>query len=52
MTFQIFVAVIARWKNGKMVEESLFWDNDNLKKQLDIAIELRPNLPVPESTAK
>jgi len=34
---QIAVCTVARWKDGVMVEESLFWDNQTFMKQIGLA---------------
>jgi len=35
--FKITMATIARWKDGKMIEESLFWDNQDFLRQIGLA---------------
>ena len=35
--FKLGMATIARWENGKMVEEHLFWDNQAFMKQIGLA---------------
>ncbi|NER13515.1 polyketide cyclase [Leptobacterium flavescens] len=34
--FEIHVATLARWKNGRIVEEHLFWDNAHLNSQIGL----------------
>lgn len=36
-SFRIPMCTIGRWKNGVMVEEYLFWDNDAFMKQIGLA---------------
>lgn len=36
-TFKLNMATIGYWKDGKMIEESLFWDNQTLMKQIGVA---------------
>jgi predicted ester cyclase len=36
-SFKLPMATIARWKDGKMIEESLFWDNQAFMKQIGLA---------------
>lgn len=35
--FKLSMATIGKWKDGKMVEEHLFWDNQSLLKQIGLA---------------
>ncbi len=35
--FSVPMCTVARWKDGKMVEESLFWDNQTFMKQIGLA---------------
>jgi hypothetical protein len=35
-SFRLPMATIGRWKDGKMVEEYLFWDNQTYMKQLGV----------------
>lgn len=35
--FRLPMATIAHWKDGKMIEESLFWDNGEFMKQIGLA---------------
>jgi predicted ester cyclase len=35
--FKLPMATIAHWKDGKMTEESLFWDNGEFMKQIGLA---------------
>jgi len=34
--FKINMATVGHWKNGKMIEESLFWDNQEFMKQIGL----------------
>jgi hypothetical protein len=34
--FTLNMATVGHWKNGKMIEESLFWDNQDLMKQIGL----------------
>jgi len=36
-TFNVPMCTVGRWENGKMVEESLFWDNQTFMKQIGLA---------------
>jgi len=36
-TFKITMVTVGHWKGGKMIEESLFWDNQEFMKQLGLA---------------
>lgn len=36
-TFKLSMATIGHWKDGKMIEEYLFWDNQTLMKQIGLA---------------
>jgi predicted ester cyclase len=36
-TYKLPMATIGLWKNGKMVEEWLFWDNQAFMKQIGVA---------------
>ncbi|HEX9255857.1 MAG TPA: ester cyclase [Candidatus Angelobacter sp.] len=35
-SFKINMATVGHWKNGKMIEESLFWDNQEFMKQIGL----------------
>ena len=35
--FKISMATIGHWRNGKMIEESLFWDNQDFMRQIGLA---------------
>ena len=35
-SFKINMATVGHWKNGKMTEESLFWDNQAFMKQIGV----------------
>jgi predicted ester cyclase len=35
--FKISMATIGQWKNGKMIAESLFWDNQDFMRQIGLA---------------
>jgi ketosteroid isomerase-like protein len=35
-TFKMPMATIAQWKDGKIVAKSLFWDNEEFKRQLGV----------------
>jgi hypothetical protein len=35
-SFKIDMATVGHWKNGKMTEESLFWDNQAFMKQIGV----------------
>ena len=36
-SFKITMVTIGHWKNGKMIEETLVWDNQNFMKQIGLA---------------
>ncbi len=36
-SFNVTMCTIGRWENGKMVEESLFWDNQTFMKQIGLS---------------
>lgn len=36
-SFELTMATIARWEDGKMIEESLFWDNQEFMRQIGLA---------------
>ena len=36
-SYKISMATVGHWKNGKMIEESLFWDNQEFMKQLGVS---------------
>ena len=35
--FKLFMSTIGHWKDGKMIEEYLFWDNQSFMKQIGLA---------------
>jgi len=35
--FHLSMTTIGHWKDGKMIEEYLFWDNQSLMKQIGLA---------------
>lgn len=35
--FKLTMATIGRWNGGKMIEESLFWDNQDFMRQIGLA---------------
>jgi predicted ester cyclase len=36
-TFRISMVTIGHWRDGKMIEESLFWDNQEFMRQIGLA---------------
>ncbi|MOA28949.1 SnoaL-like polyketide cyclase [compost metagenome] len=36
-SFKLSMCTIGHWKDGKMIEESLFWDNQSLLKQIGVS---------------
>ena len=37
MKFKLTITTIGHWKDGKMIEEYLFWDNQSFMKQIRLA---------------
>lgn len=35
-SFKLDMATVGHWKNGKLIDESLFWDNQALMKQIGL----------------
>jgi len=35
--FKLNMATVGHWKNGKMIEESLIWDNHDFMKQIGLS---------------